>query len=105
MATSLAIFDLSTEFTERVKPTDRAVGWSMWNDHLSLAALLAAFEARRDASGLLRFRAMTAAERFALLIAIGARLAEPPAEVVAGLPEAERIAAIAESLDLAEGRA
>ncbi len=99
MATSLAIFDLSTEFTERVKPGDRAVGWSLWNDHLSLAALLAVFESRRDESGLLRFRGMTAAERFALLIAIGARLAEPPAEVVAGLEEAERVAAIAESLD------
>ncbi|MBK6495327.1 MAG: hypothetical protein IPG05_09515 [Gemmatimonadetes bacterium] len=42
---------------------------------------------------------MELCERLALLVAIGARLAEPPAEVVAGLDEAERVAAIAESLD------
>jgi hypothetical protein len=61
--------------------------------------MLDGFADRRDDTGLLRLTSLSKAERQAMLIAVAARLAEPPAEVIAGLEEAERIAAIAESLD------
>ncbi len=98
-ATTLALEELLRDFVERVTSEDRDAAWELWRNHPSLASLLTGFEARRDDTGLLRFTGMSLSERLALLIAIGARLAEPPAEVVAGLEEAERVAAIAESLD------
>lgn len=98
-ATTLAVEELLRDFSERVKQKDRDAAWVLWMSHRSLANLLMAFEERRDGTGLLRFTSMSLSERLALLIAIGGRLAEPPAEVVAGLEEAERVAAIAESLD------
>ncbi|MBP6443880.1 MAG: hypothetical protein KA267_07670 [Gemmatimonadales bacterium] len=99
VATTLAVQELLRDFVKRVDQKDRDAAWERWRAHRSLASLLTAFEAKRDSTGLLRFSEMELCERLALLVAIGARLAEPPAEVVAGLDEAERVAAIAESLD------
>ncbi|MDX2260295.1 MAG: hypothetical protein SFU84_01180 [Gemmatimonadales bacterium] len=98
-ATTCLVFELGPEFEDRVKPEDRDAAWTLWRKHASLQSLLQSFSERRDADGLLRLTALNRPERMALLIAAGARLAEPPAEVIAGLEEAERIAAIAEALD------
>lgn len=99
-ATSTLLFELLRELSVHApKPHDREMAWRLWEERGSLPALLDSFAERRDADGLLRLTALTKSERMALLIAIGARLAEPPAEVIAGLEEAERVAAIAEALD------
>lgn len=99
-ATSALLFELLRELSlHPPKPADRALAWQLWQEHGSLPALLNNFADRRDSTGLLRLTSLTKAERQALLIAVGARLAEPPAEVIAGLEEAERVAAIAETLD------
>lgn len=91
--------ELQREFFDVAKPADRDAAWTLWRRHESLRALVESFTPRRSRTGLLRLRDLTAAERMALLIAVSARLAEPPVEVLAGLEEAERIAAIAETLD------
>jgi len=98
-AATVLLFELGKEFADKAKPADRELAWNLWQEHGSLPTLLDAFAERRDATGLLRLTALTKPERMALLIAVGARLAEPPAEVIAGLEEAERVAAIAEALD------
>ncbi|MEI2721515.1 MAG: hypothetical protein V9E87_15565 [Gemmatimonadales bacterium] len=98
-ATTCLLFELTAESMDRVKAEDRALAWALWQAHHSLPGLLESLAERRDADGLLRLSSLTKAERMALLIATGARMAEPPAEVIAGLAEAERVAAIAESLD------
>lgn len=96
---TLLLFELDREFTGKVTTEERVTAWEIWERHRSLRAMLASFQERRDESGRLMLTELTKPERMALLIAVGARLAEPPAEVVAGLEEAERVAAIAESLD------
>lgn len=98
-ATTCLLFELTAESMDCVKAEDRALAWALWQAHHSLPVLLESLAERRDADGLLRLSSLTKAERMALLIATGARMAEPPAEVIAGLAEAERVAAIAESLD------
>ena len=104
-ALTLLLFELDREFTGKVTPQERAEAWAIWQQHGSLQAMLNQFSERRDVDSRLLLTELTKPERVALLIAVGARLAEPPADVVAGLEEAERVAAIAESLDrqLAEG--
>ncbi|MBK9547561.1 MAG: hypothetical protein IPO52_00270 [Gemmatimonadetes bacterium] len=80
VATTLAVQELLRDFVKRVDQKDRDAAWERWRAHRSLASLLTAFEAKRDSTGLLRFSEMELCERLALLVAIGARLAEPPAE-------------------------
>ncbi|MBK6495329.1 MAG: hypothetical protein KA267_07675 [Gemmatimonadales bacterium] len=92
--------ELQREFNEVAKPADRDAAWTLWKRHESVGALVESFASRRRRDGLLRLTDLSASERMALLIAVSARLAEPPAEVIAGLQEAERVAAIAETLDL-----
>lgn len=96
---TLLLFELDREFIGKVTAEERATAWDIWRTHGSLRALLADWEGRRDSNGRLLLTDLAKPERMALLIAVGARLAEPPAEVVAGLEEAARVAAIAESLD------
>ncbi|MEI2721518.1 MAG: hypothetical protein V9E87_15580 [Gemmatimonadales bacterium] len=91
--------ELQREFNEVAKPADRDAAWTLWRGNESLRALVESFAPRRRGDGLLRLTDLSASERMALLIAVSARLAEPPAEVIAGLEDAERVAAIAETLD------
>jgi hypothetical protein len=96
---SLLLFELDREFSGKVTAEERAAAWDLWQRNGSLRTMLGGFSNRRSASGRLMLTDLTKPERMALLIAVGARLAEPPAEVIAGLEEAERVAAIAEALD------
>ncbi len=98
-ATSAALFILQPDDSDRMKPADRDAGWAAWRAHGSLRSMLRDFESRRDATGLLNFRELALGERISLLLAVGARLAEPPEEILAGLPDAQSVAQIAESLD------
>lgn len=95
--------ELQREFDEVAKPADRDAAWTLWKRHESVGALVESFASRRSRDGLLRLRDISASERMALLIAVSARLAEPPVEVIAGVEEAERVAAIAEALDAPSG--
>ncbi len=95
--------ELQREFNEVAKPADRDAAWTLWKSHESVGALVESFASRRSRGGLLQLRDLNASERMALLIAVSARLAEPPAEVIAGIEEAERVAAIAETLDQPAG--
>lgn len=97
--TTMALYELSRDFQNRVTTPDRDAGWTMWCRAASLQRLLDEMAPKRDSTGLLQFSRLERAERIALFVALGARLAEPPEEILAGLHEAQEVARIAESLD------